>query len=144
MVPQPFVYDIIVGRGDMMSISFRKIEDRMKFKNPFKAFSMDELSFEIRYDPLTGQTSRVFDLAYEPIEKPDFKALAKQSPDMPCPFCPESIGKATTLYPDEIVPEGRLNVGKAHIFPNLLPLDRYTGVCVMTKAHFVALEDTVC
>ena len=47
----------------------------MRFKNPFKAFSLDELSFEIRYDPHTGHTSRVFDLAYEPIEKPDFKAL---------------------------------------------------------------------
>lgn len=113
----------------------------MRFKNPFKAFSLDELSFEIRYDPLTGQTSRVFDLAYEPIEKPDFKALMKQPQDMPCPFCPESIEKATTLYPEDIIPEGRVHLGEAHLFPNLLPLDRYTGVCVMTKTHFVPLED---
>lgn len=113
----------------------------MRFKNPFKAFSLDELSLEIRYDPLTGQTSRVFDLPYEPIEKPDFKAMMQQTQDMPCPFCPESIQKATTLYPEDIIPEGRVNIGEAHLFPNLLPLDRYTGVCVMTETHFVALED---
>ena len=94
-----------------MSISFRKIKDRMRFKNPFKAFSLDELSLEIRYDPLTGQTSRVFDLPYDPIEKPDFKAMAKNTQDMPCPFCPEAIEKATTLYPEDIIPEGRVNVG---------------------------------
>lgn len=124
-----------------MSISFKKINDKMRFLNPFKDFSMDEIPFEIRYDPLTGQTTRVFNLPYKPIERPDFKDHIEKSRGAMCPFCPESIDKSTPLYPKEIVPDGRVRVGEACLVPNLLPLDRYTGVCVITHKHFIAIED---
>ncbi len=124
-----------------MSIHFKKIKDKMRFMNPFKDFVLDEIPLEIRYDPLTGQTTRIFDLAYRPIEKPDFMELIKRSKEMKCPFCPESIENSATSYPKEIIPEGRVRVGGATLFPNLLPLDRYTGVCVMTREHFIAMED---
>jgi UDPglucose--hexose-1-phosphate uridylyltransferase len=124
-----------------MSISFKKINDKMRFLNPLKDFSMDEIPFEIRYDPLTGQTTRVFNLPYKPIERPDFKDHIEKSRGAMCPFCPESIDKSTPLYPKEIVPDGRVRVGEACLVPNLLPLDRYTGVCVITQAHFIAIED---
>jgi hypothetical protein len=61
-----------------MSIVFKKIKDTMRFMNPFKKFSLDEIPLEIRYDPLTGQTTRVFDLPYRPPERPDFKELVKK------------------------------------------------------------------
>ncbi|MFC1531837.1 hypothetical protein ACFL7M_00505 [Thermodesulfobacteriota bacterium] len=124
-----------------MSIHFKKIKDTMGFMNPFKDFSPDEIPFEIRYDPLTGQTTRVFDLDYQPIERPDFKKLINKSKDISCPFCPESVEKSTPLYPEEIVPEGRIHVGEACLFPNLLPLDRYAGVCVLSHEHFIAIEN---
>ena len=31
--------------------------------------------------------------------------------------------------------------GEACLVPNLLPLDRYTGVCVLSKAHYIPIED---
>jgi hypothetical protein len=74
-----------------MGVGFRKIKDRMRCMNPFKGFSLDEIPFEIRYDPLTGQTTRVFDLPYRPIERPDFEKLVKKSKEIHCPFCPESL-----------------------------------------------------
>ena len=124
-----------------MSISFTKIKEKMRFMNPFKDFTPDEIPLEIRYDPLTGQTARIFDLAYRPIERPDFKEMVKRSRETICPFCPEAIEKSTTLYPKEVLPEGRVTVGEACLFPNLLPLDRYTGVCVMSRKHYIAIEE---
>jgi galactose-1-phosphate uridylyltransferase len=109
--------------------------------NPFKDFSLDEIPFEVRYDPLTGQSTRIFDLPYRPIERPDFDELVRKSREMNCPFCPESLEKATPLYPEDLVPEGRIRVGEACIVPNLLPLDRYTGVCVISHDHYIALKD---
>ncbi|OQX64996.1 MAG: hypothetical protein B5M55_04960 [Desulfococcus sp. 4484_242] len=124
-----------------MTILFRKIKDRVRLKNPFKGFSTDEIPFEIRFDPLTGQSIRVFELPYRPVPRPDFEALIQKSRAMNCPFCSESLETATPLYPKELVPEGRIHVGKAVLFPNLLPLDRYTGVCTFGPDHFIGPGD---
>ena len=124
-----------------MSIQFKKIRDKVRFMNPFKGFSLDEIPLEIRYDPLTGQTVRIFDLPYRPVERPDFELLMKESKKKGCPFCPEEIEKSTTLYPKEIVSQGKVRVGEACLFPNLLPLDRYTGVCVMSRRHFIPIHE---
>ena len=80
-----------------MTVHFKRINDRMHFMNPSKDFSMDELSLEIRYDPLTGQTTRVFDTPYKPIDRPNFKEIVKRSRKIFCPFCPESLEKSTTV-----------------------------------------------
>ena len=103
----------------MMSVSFKKIKDSMGLMNPFKDFSQDEIPLEIRYDPLTGQTTRVFDLPYRPIERPDFEAFVQRSKEMMCPFCPESLEISTPLYPKEIVPEG-MNVENTIEFIKLI------------------------
>lgn len=124
-----------------MSIQFIKMDEKMRFMNPFKDFALDEIPLEIRIDPLTGQTARIFDLNYKPIERPDFESLMEKTPPVNCPFCPEAIEKSTTLYPKEIIPEGRVRAGEACLFPNLLPLDRYTGVCVMSGKHFIAIHE---
>jgi len=124
-----------------MGISFKKIKDVMRLKNPLKGFSMDEIPFEIRYDSLTEQTTRVFDLPYRPVARPDFSELIRKSKEMNCPFCPESIEKVTPLYSEEIIQGGRIHVGGAVLFPNLLPLDRYAGVCIFGSDHFIALGD---
>ncbi|MFO7785114.1 MAG: hypothetical protein ACQET7_08125 [Thermodesulfobacteriota bacterium] len=121
-----------------MSIQFKKIKDHMRLKNPFKNFSIDEIPFEIRYDPLTGQSTRIFDLPYRPIERPDFEEFIGKSKEMNCPFCPESVETATPLYPEEVIPGGRVRKGDALLFPNLLPLDRYSGVCIFGNDHFIA------
>ncbi|MGM0427065.1 MAG: hypothetical protein ACQEQ7_07500 [Thermodesulfobacteriota bacterium] len=99
---------------------------------------MDEIPFEIRYDPLTGQSTRVFDLPYRPIARPDFGKMIRKSKEADCPFCPERLEQVTPLYPQEILPQGRIHEGDACLFPNFLPLDRYAGVCIFGKDHFVA------
>ncbi|VBB42971.1 conserved hypothetical protein [uncultured Desulfatiglans sp.] len=120
-----------------MPIAFKRIKDCMRLKNPFKGFSMDEIPFEIRWDPLTGHSTRIFDLPYRPIQRPDFDELVRRSLEAPCPFCPESVAASTPLYPDELLPGGRIREGDAWLFPNLLPLDRYAAVCVMGRDHYI-------
>ena len=124
-----------------MAIHFKRIKDRMQFMNPFKEFSPDQMSLEIRFDPLTGQTGRVLDMDYKPPARPDLEEVVKRSREIFCPFCPEALEKSTPLYPREIIPEGRIIRGEACLVPNLMPLDRYTGVCVISKDHYIAIED---
>jgi len=120
-----------------MNISFDKIKGRMRVHHPFKGFSLDEIPFEIRYDPLTGQTSRIFDLPYRPVARPDFDELIRKSKETTCPFCPETREKVTPRFPEEILPGGRVQEGDAWLFPNLLPLDPYAAVCIFGNDHFI-------
>jgi galactose-1-phosphate uridylyltransferase len=74
--------------------------------NPLKDFSLDEIPFEIRYDPLTGETGRVFDTPYRPPDRTDIAEMIQRSKEMFCPFCPDALEKSTPLFPKEFIPEG--------------------------------------
>jgi galactose-1-phosphate uridylyltransferase len=155
-----------------MSITFKKIESKTRFLNPFKEFSLDEIPFEIRFDPLTGETGRVYDLQYKPPERSDLEQTIQRSKEMLtgetgrvydlqykppersdleqtiqrskemfCPFCPESLEKSTPLFPKEFIPEGRITEGEATLIPNLVPFDTYAGVSVVSREHYLGIED---
>jgi len=124
-----------------MAVSFKKRQDKTCILNPQKDFAPQEIPFEVRFDPLTGQTGRVFDLPFTPPAVPDLKTIVARSKEIPCPFCPEVIEKITPHYPEDLVPEGRIRVGNAILFPNILPLDRYTGIAVLSRTHYMAMED---
>jgi len=123
-----------------MSIDFKKITSSTKFMNPFKDLALDEIPFEIRFDPLTGKTGHVFDVKYK-AERPDLPAIVQLSKEIFCPFCPETLEKSTPLFPAELIPEGRIRVGRASLIPNLLPFDQYAGVVIMSDQHYIAIED---
>ena len=124
-----------------MTISFNKIETKTRLLNPLKDFVLDEIPLEIRFDPLTGQTGRVFDLPYKPPERPDLSKMIQQSKEIFCPFCPEALEKSTPLFPEEVIPGGRIIKGQALLIPNLLPIDKYAGVSILSPEHYIAIED---
>jgi UDPglucose--hexose-1-phosphate uridylyltransferase len=124
-----------------MSISFKKIESKTRFLNPFKEFSLDEIPFEIRFDPLTGQTGRVYAFPYEPPERPDLEQKIQRSKEIFCPFCPESVKGSTPLFPKEFIPEGRINEGDATLIPNLIPFDTYAAVSIISAEHYLGMGD---
>jgi len=124
-----------------MGISFRKIEAKTRLINPLKGFIADEIPLEIRFDPLTGQTGRIFNLQYTPPERPDLSDMIQRSKEIFCPFCPDALEKSTPLFPKDVIPEGRIRVGQATLIPNLLPLDKYAGVSILSHDHYVAIED---
>ena len=124
-----------------MSIAFKKTESKAYFLNPFKDFSLDEIPFQIRYDPLTGETGRIYDLPYKPPERFDLEEIIQRSKEMFCPFCPEALEKSTPLFPKDFFPEGRIKEGDATLIPNLIPFDTYAGVSIMSSEHYLPIGE---
>jgi UDPglucose--hexose-1-phosphate uridylyltransferase len=120
---------------------FRKITSNTSFLSPFKGFSLDEIPFEIRYDPLTGETGRVYDLPYKVPETTTIPDIIQRSREIFCPFCPEELSKSTPLFPKELIEEGRIQVGQATLIPNLIPFDTYAGVSIISSEHYVGMAD---
>jgi galactose-1-phosphate uridylyltransferase len=123
-----------------MTISFKKITGRTRLLNPFKGNTLDEIPFEIRFDPLTGQTGRVFDLPFK-AEKPDVADIVDRSKKIFCPFCPASLEKSTPEFPKDLIPEGRIKVGHATLIPNLAPFEKHAGVAIFSQEHFLPMEN---
>jgi galactose-1-phosphate uridylyltransferase len=122
-----------------MGIEFRKIRSQVRLINPLKNHTLDEIPFEIRFDPLTGETGRVFDLPFK-AEKPDVDDTVERSRKLFCPFCPETLQKSTPEFPRDFVPEGRIRVGDACLIPNLAPFEKYAGVAILSPEHFIPME----
>lgn len=121
-----------------MSITFETVYDKMTL---VRGERIEEIPFEIRKDPLTGATGRVFNLPYQPPKIPNTDETFKRSEGIFCPFCPENIEDSTPRFSEELIPEGIIRKGKAVLIPNILPLDRYVGVAVLTTQHFVRMEE---
>jgi galactose-1-phosphate uridylyltransferase len=123
-----------------MPIEFKSIKTKHRLFNPLKQFALDEMPLEIRFDPLTGQTGRVLDTGYRIPAPPDLSALIRRSREIFCPFCSETLEKSTPLYPEEVIPGGRIRSGRATLIPNLLPLDKYAAVSVFSEEHYIPLD----
>lgn len=96
---------------------------------------------EVRFDPLTGETSRIVIDPGMPLSVPDYTEFAEKTKGANCPFCPENVFKLTPLFPKEIVSEGRVTNGEAVVAPNLFPYSKYNGVTIMTEDHYVRLDE---
>src|SRR5699024_4860918 len=100
-----------------------------------------ERGTEIRYDPLTKESSRIVFDPEMPLSVPDYTEIAEKTKGANCPFCPENVFKLTPLFPKEIVSDGRVTNGEAIVAPNLFPYSKYNGVTIMTKDHYVRLDE---
>jgi UDPglucose--hexose-1-phosphate uridylyltransferase len=127
--------------GDTMHKFFKRIQSKTHLFNPLKDLSFDEIPFEIRYDPLTGETGRVFDTPYRPPERPEIDETVQRSKELFCPFCPDALETSTPLFPEELIPGGRIRQGKATLIPNLLPFDTYAGVAILSEEHYIKIAD---
>jgi len=123
-----------------MSVEFKKIRSQVRLMNPFKGHALDEIPFEIRFDPLTGETGRVFDLPFK-AEKPNVADMVDRSKKIFCPFCPAALEKSTPEFPKDLIPEGRIKVGDATLIPNLAPFEKHAGVAIFSQEHFLPMEN---
>lgn len=131
---------ILIDLERAMSIEFRKIRSQVRLLNPFKGHTPDEIPFEIRFDPLTGATGRVFDLPFR-AEKPDIEDIVDRSKKIFCPFCPAALEKSTPEFPKDLIPEGRIRIGDATLIPNLAPFEKHAGVAIFSPEHFLPMEN---
>jgi galactose-1-phosphate uridylyltransferase len=119
----------------------RRDELTATIRAPDRGFEPIELRFEIRHDPLTGHTARLLPGAnLLPRSTFDLDALGEETRPR-CPFCTDRIESVTPKIPEAIVPTGRVHVGEAVLFPNLLAYSQYSSVSVYSPArHFLPLE----
>jgi len=90
---------------------------------------------EVRIDPFTGHVAHLISgPSMLPDSDADLDELAATSRDA-CPFCPERIDKLTATLPPEIWPGGRIRVGEAVLFANLVPYARHAVVTVYSPSR---------
>jgi len=131
----------------MARILFERYQAPLEILNPLKGFSRDTHLIEIRKDPLLGDTS-----VYNPQQREKVKTFfGRNDEDLiaqmvresagKCLFCGDNVEQSTPRYPSEIVPEGRMRVGEALLFPNLFPVAKYHAIITVTKKHFLRLPE---
>lgn len=122
-----------------MELRSEKVE--VEILHPAHGFEPVVTQLEVRWDPLTGHAARI--LPPSGLLSPqrfDLASMAEETRAQ-CPFCSDRIEDAVPRFPSEIVPEGRIRVGEAVLFPNLLPYSQYSSVSVYSpERHFLTLS----
>ncbi len=98
---------------------------------------------EVRWDPLTGYTTRLLASrgALMPGNEFDLHALSDETATT-CPFCGDSIDALTPRLLPEISHQGRIRRGEAVLFPNLLAYAKHASVSVYSASrHYLPLGE---
>jgi galactose-1-phosphate uridylyltransferase len=106
--------------------------------NPLQEMQRRTVTSEIRFDPLTGRSSRICHFMKLQWQKPDLAELAEKTAPF-CPFCPDRVMEITPCFPPEILSEGRLVDADRVLFPNLAPYEALSAVAVMGAAHHIPM-----
>jgi UDPglucose--hexose-1-phosphate uridylyltransferase len=123
-------------------MEFRTERFTAELLDPRRGFEPTRSTVEVRWDPLTGQSCRLLPAGSLQSPEPiDVSALAEKSRPT-CPFCAERVESETPKFLEAVVPEGRVSVGEALLFPNLLPYAKWSSVCVYSPGrHRLMLYD---
>lgn len=124
-----------------MAIEFKKEAFVSRFLDPKAGFRERSQPVELRFDPLTQRPSFVYQVNQLSLPPKNLAGVIEKSLGMDCAFCPGNIETDTPKFVAELVPEGRLRVGQAVIFPNLRSYAPYSAVLVISREHFVALNE---
>ncbi len=124
----------------MKGLAFKAIKKETVILDPKSNMARKTIPSEIRKDPLTGRNARICHFMALKWEKPDFNRLVAGT-EAWCPFCPERVLEVTPLFPEEILPEGRLTSDDRVLFPNLAPYDSLGAVATMGSRHFIPMTE---
>jgi galactose-1-phosphate uridylyltransferase len=124
-------------------IHFESHVETAGFHSPLEGMEFAEQTVEVRTDPLTGMTAVASEGLAEKEEMflgttdwayaDELVARSREG----CFFCPEKVLAATPRYPDDLLPGGRLQRGRALVFPNLFPLAGVHAVVTYPEKHFL-------
>ncbi|MBS7609533.1 hypothetical protein KEJ36_02190 [Candidatus Bathyarchaeota archaeon] len=131
----------------MRSIRFYKEVREARLLDPLSGFLLEAQPIEVRLDPLTGSPSRINVRRAERLRKasPAYDARFREAIEdskKNCYFCPDSLERLTPMFPKDFVPEGRMRLGSARLFPNLYPFAEHHAVAIFTEVpHFLEPRD---
>ena len=118
-------------------VEHRFTADVPELGNPTNVLEVPVL---VRVDPLTGHTSRVVrgeKLAAD--RRPDLSELTAR-PRF-CPFCADTIERATGTLDPRVTDEGRIRRGASMVVPNVVAYSRFCSVGLYdVTRHFVDLD----
>ena len=127
----------------MPLIQFVRSEETAGFFSPLVGMEYAEQTIEVRRDPLTGMTAissselaTKEEMFYGTTDWEYTAELVRRSREG-CFFCPEKVMASTPRYPEEMLPGGRLQRGKALVFPNLFPLAGLHAVVTYPEHHYL-------
>ena len=123
-------------------MQFRSERISSTILHPAWDFEAVETPVEIRWDPLTGYAARLVKASSALLAPPafDLEAFARET-QTSCPFCGDRIERTTPKLPANICAEGRINRGRALLFPNLLTYTQYSAVAVYSPdLHYLPLQ----
>jgi len=129
----------------MNHIKFEKKIQEAKLLNPLSNFQVEVQPIEYRKDPLTGKWCRINLKRVERVKQNVVRGVdtlleVVERTRKNCFFCPENLEKKTPRFPSNLVPEGRLKVGSACLFPNLYPFGEYHAIGIFSGAHYLKLN----
>ena len=128
-------------------IEFYKHIQNSTIHNPMMDKQLDTQALEIRKDPLTGAQSvfnpRLEDKVSMFYEKSDTALIEKlaEASRANCFLCGDTWKEITPTYPKDLIPEGRIQVGKAVLFPNIFPVAQIHAVIRVGDKHYVPLSE---
>jgi UDPglucose--hexose-1-phosphate uridylyltransferase len=123
-----------------MTIAFKKISRETSYLDPNKGFGLTRIDFEIRFDPLTHATGRIVTADASKPDPPDLEALIERSLQIGCPFCQGAMEMKTAKFPPDVIPDGRIQKGKAILLPNIIPFATHAAICLFSDDHFIPLD----
>lgn len=131
----------MVGTYSMyITMEFRKAIKTSRFMDPMQGFQEIRRSSQVRYDPLTGHTTRILDFPVKQMEKADLEGLVSRSKQEFCPFCPDIIHQVTPEFSPDLLKKKRYARGEALCVPNVFPCDENAAVTVMSRQHYLPLD----
>ena len=129
-------------------ISFIKQIRKSVIHNPMMNNALDTQELEIRKDPLTGAQSvfnpRLEDkvaMFYGSSDTALIEKMAEESRSR-CFLCGDTWKQITPAYPADLVPEGRIQIGQAVLFPNIFPAAQVHAVIRVGEKHYVPLSES--
>jgi UDPglucose--hexose-1-phosphate uridylyltransferase len=110
--------------------------------HPAHDFEPRQGQVEVRWDPLTGHSSRLVTSGGPLLPRSDFDLAALAAETQPaCFFCGPRVEEVTPKLPPAIHPEGRIKRNQALLFPNLMTYSQYSSVSIYSPdLHFLPLE----
>jgi len=124
-----------------VSVEFRREVLTSEILHPAQKFQPVRCEVEVRWDPLTGHSSRIVkDVKLLPVSSFDLEGFAKETQEN-CFFCAGRFEQATPQLPPAIHPDGRIQRGAAMLFPNIVTYSQYSSVSIYSPdLHFLPLE----
>ncbi|MDW7650213.1 MAG: hypothetical protein SCK29_00620 [Bacillota bacterium] len=123
-----------------MAVTFRNHKIQAELLDPRQDFRPVRHDMEFRYDPLTGRSTRLAHFGAirpQPVYFENYDGANKGF----CPFCPPNMDRVTSLFPKDLIPEGRLKNGEATLIANIAPYDAYSGLVVLSDKHILPMEE---